>query len=318
MRVSTPRLAARLLVPALALMAPGCGESAAASLSATGVAQRGGGSNADKSQERRQRAGRAWVSVKPHIGDARRADEAALEDALEHVRSYIDGKKVGRGPEKFADQLLSISGKLQYMRSDDDEYREWVARLFERKVLSTKKLRAEIETATREFAARLDANDGELLMNARADVEGILASGAKLKVDLPGLSPQAHRSMRASVGSATRNEVGALVAGEAAVVIASRVVAGSGARLAAGGAAGGLSLGATVGVALAVELVIGAFDDSEENVAEEVRDSLDALAADIVSASGSKSSLRRELAAMALQRQELRARAIRAAIWREA
>lgn len=300
-----------------AALAVGCGEEArntSGSSSPSAFSLIAGSARAQRDPNRDFE--RAWAAVQPHLRTAARADAQAVGRAISHVRALVVGRK--KHARRFANELLSLGGKLDYLLDSDRAYRLKLTRTFEREVLSTEDVQQELAATTQRFVQDLAAHDNALLVAARTDVADLdVPAVPRALPSTDVLGPHSRRITR-NVGDATTTEVVGLGATELVVgAVVSRVMAGTAARTALGGAAGAATLGASIGIMFVADVVISEFDDSDEEIAREVSASLDELATAVTLGDRQRPGLRPILEAMARDRQALRERTIRDALRRD-
>lgn len=269
---------------------------------------------------------RTWKCIENHLARAQTADGRAIEKGISVLDTFFKGA-ADRAPG-FAAEVLSFTGKWNYMTSSKKEYQQYLNSLFERHLFSGSQLEQSVGEAVACCIAQLSANENILLVQLQADLKK-LSSYHPPAFESRGVLKQSFASEMKAVQSDVGTDLlcdlatltSSLVIGEIAVAIAARVITTISTRLATSGgilAAGAMSSGVTFGAGLvaaivldmAVDWTIGLFYDPVENVAVQLRKSLHAMAGLLIEGDQQAPGLRHELLQMVSQHRVVRRKAL--------
>src|SRR5690348_13176869 len=127
----------------------------------------------------------AWEKAKPKLAEADRRSAWACERRLNELAKFFDEHRKGCRP--FAESVLSLRGKWKLVTSSilmDDERARFLSTEFSRHVFTPKDLRTVQQSTVEGCLNELDAIEGQLLVDIRADLADDKVLSKKLKLDL--------------------------------------------------------------------------------------------------------------------------------------
>lgn len=271
-------------------------------------------------------------AVRHRLSEADTQSEAAIAPRLLTIQTMFDKGRAGAKP--FAVEALSWSGKWALVQEtfgigDRDAHKRFLQQAFVRHVFSEQEVKDALESAVRGYLVDLESIEGKMLVQLRADLEGIggsavptgLRNDPAFRREYEQLSKQVASTLKIDLGLTVGREVGSLIASEVATTVAMQAARAGAAEM--GVEAGILSSGvassiATLGVGLIVAIIIDhIFDailkssgyDPAQQIANEVTKSLTKMEASLIRESGlfaKSGSMRAELKKLHENRSQMR------------
>lgn len=260
-----------------------------------------------------------WEDCLPHIREAGKETNAAVERAVERICQFLHENR--EGAPAFAKAVLSFDSKWEYVFSDEKEYEAYLQQLFAQHLFRKEELAAVIQSSIATCVEDFQAIENRLLVRCRADVPDFEMLGLPAFRNLEALQRQFGALMSRLSGSValeTRNELGILVTSELSACLAQKVLVALSTRLGistaclgTGGAGSLETFGVTLVIGLIVDQIVGyiydAWADPEGKVVNVVNDSLGRILAAVQAAEG----VNGQLARLAQERAQLWEQALR-------
>lgn len=244
----------------------------------------------------------AWRKAIERIEAADRQAQQQIEQSLQLLREFFAQAK--RGSRPFAGELLGLKGKWllvksKFTGSQRNEHADFLVAKFGEYILKGEDVEKALKAVVEAHLSQLDGMDNQLLVDVRADIEGLRPDAALAisAVQTEAAFRDAFRTSRDHVTPLLQKDLPRFVAqeivsyagGEIAAKLAVRVAAGIATRM--GISAGILSSGAvagvgTFGLSIVAGLVVDAIidkmlkqtgHDPEGQIAQRVNAALDGL-----------------------------------------
>ena len=199
---------------------------------------------------------RAWDKIVPRLDAADRAGEAAVTEKLASLDEFFRERRAGS--QAFAEKVLSLSGKWQYVKSklptaEDKAHLQYLDEQFAKHIFSPADLQQALESSLGGYLSRLAGIEGQLLVDIRADLSDgalaipgapqIAASDEELRQRFSQLFNHVAAEIARDVPVTVSLTTVSFIGGEVAAQVAVRVAAAVASRL--GVSAGVLGTGAT-------------------------------------------------------------------------
>ncbi len=240
-----------------------------------------------------------WDKTEPLLSKADRQAALSLDKHLASIHTFLDEHKAGS--KDFAEQLMSLRGKWELVRSgigNASDYAVFLQEVFAEHLFPMEELEKVVEAAIRSYLAELESIDDELLVRLRADLADdelprtvipALGSDEAFRSHYRELSRRVAQDLRTDLAFVAVRELFLWQAGNVAAELTMQAGAAIAARMGisstilAGGAA---STWETLGVGLVVGFVLDAVVnqiikaagyDAEEKIARRVEETLSVL-----------------------------------------
>ena len=256
-----------------------------------------------------------------HLDQADEQAMDALELDLEPIYELL--RKGLAGSTAFAQDALGWHSKWKLVSgyvAGNDEHRRYLEERFAARLFAPEDLERALQQVVTTYVNQLNDVDAMLLVNLKADLEGISQSGLSIGIDRAaldeGLDAAIRDSMRAAEADFTGmvgRELASFVAGEV-LTMASIKLATSAGILTAGASSGAVTFGAGLVVGLIVDAIIGwAIDEFLDPVGElsrQLREAVGQMIRLIILGNDEQPSLFERLADYGERRSEARNTAI--------
>ncbi|MEW4569545.1 hypothetical protein AB1L88_16895 [Tautonia sp. JC769] len=155
----------------------------------------------------------AWDRIEPRLFAFAEEIFSGREEDLEELEDFMVQTWLGGVP--FAEEILSIEGKVAMLAGvfDQGAYDQFVRSAFERHVLDVDELTRVVEATITRFLGRVEEAENRLLIDIRADLDGI-GAGDSLRID----SVRGDAAFRVHYG-ALAAEIEALMVQDAGVLL---------------------------------------------------------------------------------------------------
>ena len=251
--------------------------------------------------------------VQQHLRQAHQQTKQAIEESFAPLDHFF--ARVKRGTPAFAEEVLSFSGKWNYLFSSEEEYKKYLLEQFAKKVLNPQELKKAVGQCIALYLQECQNIDNELFLSLRADVPDL----ERQAVHAEAFSGQVDRAMAeilkrsgdkvweslvwdSGVGSV------AVFLGEEFIVYVITQVASRAGLLAISGAGGWQTLGLSIVVGLILDRLWKWFSDPEGDLAGKLNQKLDQLHQEL------RHELQHRMLQMAHARQKARLQIIQKAL----